>query len=944
MVLKVMNKRQLRLLPLMMVFLIGAVTAFSQNDGKKHLKQDENFIIGKLDNGLTYYIRKNENPKKSAEFFIAHNVGSLQEEENQRGLAHFLEHMAFNGTKNFPDKNLLNSLAGIGVKFGTNINAYTSMDRTVYNISAVPVARESVIDSVLLMLHDWSCCISCEPDEINAERGVIREEWRRGDDARTRMMKAISEAEQSGSRFADRGVIGLVDIINTFTPKTLTDYYHKWYRPDLQAIFIVGDIEPRDIEARVKRIFSAIPKAVNPAPRLTYEVPVNAEPIICRYTDPELKASSVRIVVKFPMPKGEERLQENFIKDKLMTDLFYNMISDRITKNVKNKKTQYKTAVPSLGEIYYASRLFRITAVQKGDEYEKALINILSDYETVKKYGFCKEEFKTAKVSKAAQLKLDGNRNKNPKNIDYVNAAIESFTRGDALIDRKDYYKISAGILQGITVEEVNNFVAGNFGEKNLIVIFAGAEKERKKFSSDERVKFIIDSIRRAPLEEYTYVPDNTLKFNVALKPVKMGMPQAFGAVPGAEQVTLPNGNKVIWIENKNPDSMIKFRAANRGGFAIEKDDSLGMARLMKMYLGNYMVNGLDKKSFTRVLSDNSIKLMQNMTDRYDLRMGSFANDNPEIFFQTLYLLMSDVKADNASLKEFKQKLSKQLSNTDAPLRIFQDSCQALLFRKTKMNRKLTPEIVASVTAKDLETLYRKHFADSRGMTFFFEGPMSFEKARPYLEKYLANLPYGAEKRVTDEADRSMQWNKGKIDLRYKTGNQVSTKASVAIEVKANMPLNPHNYICARFLTSLLQERYTKSIREEKGGTYTVGVEDVFSIYPENYITFKIDFDTDPKLVDELIECVWAELKDIAKNVPDESDIGKIKLYLNKRISSKDKYEISYINKAVSVVLNEPYVDADDLAIINSVTAKDVRDFTKKVMKQKNFATFIIEP
>lgn len=939
-----MNKRQLRLLPLIMVFLTGAITAFSQNDGEKRLKQDENFIIGKLDNGLTYYIRKNENPKKSAEFFIAHNVGSLQEEENQRGLAHFLEHMAFNGTKNFPDKNLLNSLAGIGVKFGTNINAYTSMDRTVYNISAVPVVRESVIDSVLLMLHDWSCYISCEPDEINAERGVIREEWRRGDDARTRMMKAISEAEQSGSRFADRGVIGLMDIINTFTPKALTDYYHKWYRPDLQAIFIVGDIEPRDIEARIKRIFSTIPKAVNPAPRLTYDVPDNTEPIICRYTDPELKASSVRIVVKFPVLQGEERLKENYIKDKLISDLFYTMISDRISKNVKNKKTQYKTAVSSLGAIYYASRLFRITAIQKNDEYEKALINILSDLEIVKKYGFDKEEFNTAKVSKAAQLKLDGNRNKNPKNIDYVNSAIESFTRGDALIDRKDYYKISAGILQHITVEDVNDFVAGNFGDKNLIVIFAGAEKDGKKFSSCERVKYIIDSIRRAPLARYEYIPDHTLKFNVALSPVKVGAPQPFGQIPGAEQITLPNGNQVIWIENKNPDSMINFRAAGRGGFAVEQDDSLGMARLMKMYLGNYMVNGLDKKSFTRVLSDNSMKLMQNMTDRYDLWMGSFANDNPEIFFKTLYLLMSDVKVDDASLKEFKQKLSKQLSNTDSPVRIFQDSCQVLLFRQTGMNQKLTPEMAASVTAKDLENLYRKHFADSRGMTFVFEGPMSFEKARPFIEKYLANLPYGAEKRGTGEADRSAQWNKGKIDLRYKTGNQVSTRASVAIEIKANLPLNPQNYICSRFLTSLLQERYTKSIREEKGGTYTVGVEDVFSIYPENYITFKIDFDTDPKLVDELIVCVWAELKDIAKNVPDEADIDKIKLYLNKRINSRNKNEISYINKAVSVVLDEPYIDTDDLNVINSVTAKDVRDFTKKVMKQKNFATFVIEP
>ncbi|MEG0518182.1 MAG: insulinase family protein, partial [Bacteroidales bacterium] len=868
-----------------------AVIAFSRGTEKGTLKQDGQFLIGKLDNGLTYYIRKNENPKQNAEFFIAHNVGSLQEDDNQRGLAHFLEHMAFNGTKNFPGKNMLNSLASIGVKFGNNVNAFTSMDRTVYNISAVPVVRESVIDSVLLMLHDWSYSISCEPAEIEAERGVIREEWRRGDDTRTKMMAHIAAVEQSGSQFAKRRVIGLPEIINTFKPQTLVDYYHKWYRPDLQAIFVVGDINPVEVEKKIKKIFSSIPKGVNNAPRLMYEVPDHAEPIIDRYIDPELRAGSVRIVIKFPSLKGKERLQERFITNQLLTDMCLDMVSGRISKNTADGKSLYKTAVPTMGEIYYASKVFRITAIPLKNNYDKAFTGIIADYERLKKYGFSKEEFSDALQARKTKLQVEANKNRNPTNVDYVNRAVDAFTRGDALMDVADYYKTSLELIDKITIEDMSSFVSGNFGEKNMIVIFAGGQKDAEGFLSDERARVIIDSVRNANLSRYEYIADGGLKFNYKLKPLSLTKVSDFTPIAGATQAILPKGNKIIWIENNsNPAASISFTSYREGGFSAVEDSLLYHARMMKSCLGNFKINGMDRNTFYKFCTNNRFTVKQDIKGRYDFVYGYFMQNNPDAFFQTLYLSMCDVTADSKSFAGIRQNRIKKAVNNTSAINMFKDSCAALSYKPNSMSGKWTKEIVNGISDGDILRAYNQHFCSSEGFTYIFEGPMSFEQARPFLEKYMANLPCQKDV-VRKKICRDDIWNKGMINLNYVSKNTASSKASVAVNVKGTVDYTVKNYNCARFMVMLLRDRYTKSIREQRGGSYHVGVEDEFNLYPDSYLTIRVDFDTDPKLVDELVECVWDELKNLAKESPGEQDVDKIKRYLTKSICAKSEKE-----------------------------------------------------
>lgn len=343
--------------------------------------------VGRLDNGMTYYIRHYDNPRQRADFFIAHDVGALQEEDDQNGLAHFLEHMAFNGTKHFPGKGILNYLAANGVRFGYNVNAYTSRDRTVYNVSNVPLVREGLVDSLLLILHDWSYYIACEPGEIESERGVIREEWRRGNDARSRMARKSAEVEYDGSKYARRDVIGDMEIVNSFGRQTLIDFYHKWYRPDLQAVIVVGDVDVDAMERKIRDVMSSIPKAENPARKEVYDIPQRDKPRYGLVTDPETKAVAVKLIFYQPYPSEEERATVGAVRDELARKVFLEMARARLAEAEKRPDARYKRVVAVLGSLATCRNTFMLTALPKEHDMREALAGVLTDVEQIRRYA-----------------------------------------------------------------------------------------------------------------------------------------------------------------------------------------------------------------------------------------------------------------------------------------------------------------------------------------------------------------------------------------------------------------------------------------------------------------------------------------------------------------------------------------------------------------------------
>ena len=381
--------------------------------------------VGRLDNGMTYYIRHYDNPRQRADFFIAHDVGALQEEDDQNGLAHFLEHMAFNGTKHFPGKGILNYLAANGVRFGYNVNAYTSRDRTVYNVSNVPLVREGLVDSLLLILHDWSYYIACEPGEIESERGVIREEWRRGNDARSRMARKSAEVEYDGSKYARRDVIGDMEIVNSFGRQTLIDFYHKWYRPDLQAVIVVGDVDVDAMERKIRDVMSSIPKAENPARKEVYDIPQRDKPRYGLVTDPETKAVAVKLIFYQPYPSEEERATVGAVSDELARKVFLEMARARLAEAEKRPDARYKRVVAVLGSLATCRNTFMLTALPKEHDMREALAGVLTDVEQIRRYGFSREEFEAARAKVARSEKAALEKYRLATNTDLAGRYVE---------------------------------------------------------------------------------------------------------------------------------------------------------------------------------------------------------------------------------------------------------------------------------------------------------------------------------------------------------------------------------------------------------------------------------------------------------------------------------------------------------------------------------------
>jgi len=925
---------------LLLVAVIGITAGFAQSfDVTSPLPADTNYKIGKLENGLTYYIRHATNPVGRAEFFIVHNVGSLQENDNQRGLAHFLEHMAFNGTKNFPEKQLLEYFGSIGVKFGANINAYTSMERTVYNISAVPVQRGVVIDSALLALHDWSHYISCEPAEIEAERGVVREEWRRGDDARTRMMKGITRFEQSGSRFAQRDVIGLPEIINTFTRETLVDYYHKWYRPDLQAVIVIGDIDVADIEKRIIQRFSSIPKVENGAVRESYSIPENKKPIVGFHTDPESKALSVRMTIKIPHLSAVKRHTTEALYDELVKNLFLDMFKVRCQVAVDGTDSLTRALIPVFGGISYASGTFTTTSLPVNNK-------------RVKQHGFEQEELDASLVRVKKQWEGFHKRVAKPKNEDFVSAAVEHFTRNTPLLNIDEYFALSKELLGKITLEDVNSSVPRIITDENRVIIFAIPESDKIYLPSENDVLSLLDEVKNSSLDKFTPITDKEVSITKDIIPGKIIKTKTLTSkdlnikyekqLDSTTEWTLENGARVIWKESYGgTDKSIRMKAFRSGGYALPQE--IGEIKMLEQFISRLSVNGLNKNERAKWSSKKGVSVSSGISYRSNDFSGTFNNvKEAEDMFRLLYLYFTDVSVDDRELKNFKSQLLKNLSTDKGETNSFRDSVNKMRFEVNPTHFKFDSAYVNSITADKLLQLYSSQFMNPAGYTFVFSGPMEASKGKELTEKYIASIK-GSKYKAPKLNYREATVKDGEVELRYKAKNMLSTKAGVTRTYHGKTEYSAENNLMAKFITYILRDRYMKSIREERGGTYYVGVSGDISKYPKPLCKFTIEFDTDPALVTDLLEVVQIEIDQLVKSGPTEKEMKEIKLYLSKVYQDQNN-DPAWISIITNAIMGEQDLRLEEKNLLDKMNAADIHKYAGTIFNAGNRMTFVFEP
>ncbi|MCK9304374.1 MAG: insulinase family protein [Bacteroidales bacterium] len=920
------------------VFLLSLPLRGQTVDLKEKLPVDESVRVGKLENGMTYFIKKNSTPAQRGEFFIVHNVGAHQETPEQNGLAHFLEHMAFNGTKNFPGKDMLNYLGKIGVRFGYNVNAYTSRERTVYNISDVPLIRESIIDSVLLAIHDWSYYITCDPQEIDKERGVIREEWRLSDNSRSRMTIKSNSFIYKNSKFGETTVIGTKEVIDTFKPATLVDFYHKWYRPDMQAVVLVGDFDVDQLEKKIKERFSSIPKAVNPSPKEVFPVPEHKEPVYGIVTDYETKASAVKLVYKRNGPAPEERLTIKPIYESVVSDLLSKMFQAKLDKVKDGENPPFKTsAAVNLGGVANLN-LLQLTVSPDGTDFLKAIKGILSEVERVKEWGFDQHDFEMAKKAIEIKHKRDISKINNLKNADHVDLIVEHFTMGDPLTTIKDLYDVKSRILDKVTLEDVNAAIKTIFPDKNRVILVSGPESEKSKMPSEEEVMTLVNEMKDFETEPYES------KLSVK-EPIIKGDLKGSGIVSekswdkyGFKEWKLANGVKIYWYRNSEPNARFYMTAESKGGISKLDESRLPSAKLLSTSSRYFSYGGVTDKELKQYLTSKDASLTGGIGLNSESLSGGSNVSETETLFRMLYMYFTDAQISKENfdlvIKRQKEAIEK---NKDSRYSQYRDSSQYFLYSGNIYKMSASPEDLEKATYQELNKIIRERFADASDFKFFISGPQSDEEIKELVKKYLGSLPsLNKQEKYTD---RGVRLKKGVDQFFFYDDALRTPKAQISVNYHTDLKYNQKNSLTMYLLRYLLSERYIKSIREDKGGTYHVGVSGEIYSSPESRADLLIEFETDPTLKDILIKAVDEEIEDLAKNGPVQEEIKNALLYTKKNYSTREKKSDYWFGRFKHLIREGFDIYENEEQNVEKVTSKDIQKLAQKIYNSGNRLT-----
>lgn len=936
--------RQQRLLCLFLLTFFSLFQLAAQQQELQPLPIDPQVRYGKLPNGLTYYIRHNELPKERADFYIAQNVGSMLEEENQRGLAHFLEHMAFNGSKNFPDKGMDEFTESVGMRGGENFNAYTSFDETVYMIMNAPVTRESVVDSCLLILHDWSNFITLADSAIEKERGVIREEWRTRQDAQARLWEQQLPKMYPDSRYAHRMPIGTIDVINNFKPDELRDYYHKWYRPDLQAIIIVGDINVDRVEAAVKKIFADIPAPVNPAPRKMFEVADNDIPLISIATDKEASNTILSIFYKHEkMPQDMYGTIAGVVKDYIQS-VAATMMNERFNEMVQKANPPFVAAQASDGD-YMISKTkgaWSVAALVKENEVDSAMNALVTETERVKRFGFTPSEYDRARINVLKQYESIYNDRDKQRNSAFTNEYVRHFTEGGYIPGIETEYALIGQIAQAVPVEQVNKYIQDMIDEKNIVISLTGPEKEGISYPTDEELLRDFMKAQRIPVEPYKETLSNEPLISELPAPGKITESKE-DPLFGATVLTLSNGIKVVLKHTDFKKDEIVMTATSPGGSTLFGNKDIDNLKIFNEVIDLGGLGNFSSTDLNKLLAGKKVSCSPSLGMDSENMNGSSTPSDLKTLFELIYLYFTAPRMDEEAYASFENRMIAQLKNVELnPMVAFSDSLTKAIYNNNPRVMRIEPADFKNISYPRIMEMYKERFGDASGFVFTFVGNIDTDSIRPLVEQYLATLPANGkiEKGNVKEVPPI---RKGEYVNRFK--RQMETpKASVVNFYSGQMDYNLENILTATMLKQVLDLVYMEKVREEEGGTYGVQTSARISTFPEGQTFLQAYFDTDPGKREQMNTIVRNELKRISDIGPRPEDFKKTQDNILKRHAENQQENSYWLN-----TLDNYYYKGFDGATkyvetLNSITPAKIQAFTKKLLGQGNSIEVVMEP
>lgn len=933
-----MQLKQFAIAAVLFVAGVFSTNAFAQQ--LDPLPVDPAVKMGTLPNGVTYIVRHNANPKNRANYYIAQKVGSILEEESQRGLAHFLEHMAFNGTKNFPEKKLIGFLESIGCRFGADLNAYTAFDETVYTVMDAPTDRgNGVIDSCLLIMHDWSNNITLDGKEIDEERGVIHEEWRSRDNASMRTLTALLPKVLPNNKYAERMPIGTMEVVDNFKHKEIRDFYHKWYRPDLQGIIVVGDIDPDYVVKKIHEIFADIPAPKNPAERYYVQVEDNEKPIAAIATDKESTITMLKVMYKHDVLPREMSgtvvgMMYNFIQNAIVS-----VVDERfeeITRKPNAPFMQGGAADFDYMGITKTKKAFHFIAIPKEGGLNDAVTALATEIKRLKEHGITQSEFDRVRTNILKRYEVLYNERNNAKNSSFCEEYKDYFLDGGYIPGIEVENQMIQALAQQITPQVINEYLKEVITDgKNLVITVEGPAKEGFQYPTEEGlIKMFLDTYAQkvdAPKEE---VSDTKLieKEIKAGKITKEKKNQKFGAT----ELVLSNGVKVYLKKTDFKDDEIRMTSSAHGGTRLYTSAmDIKNAKIVNTALTVGGLGKFDAVALGRALTGRSVSVSPSIGGYTTGISGKTVSADFETMLQLVYLYFTDIRQDDEAYLTFKNNTIEQLKMKERnPLSSLNDSVVNLLYQNHPLFKNLDIKDMEEVSYKRALEMARERFASADGFQFFFVGNFDEEAIKPLIAKYLGALPKG---KATKKMDRTKGPDSRNGMKTMNISKEMNTPTAIVIDfLKGPATYNQKEVLAAQILNGVLDQTLVASIRERESGTYSPAASADINEFPTPSANIFVQFYCSPERAEQLNKVVYDELNLIVKNGVNKEYFDKTVENMKKRHGEVIRENAYWLGNLKAFYFDgENWVDNYD-STLASITPKDVQNIVAKIMNSGN--------
>ena len=908
----------------------------------QNLPNDPATRVGKLDNGLTYYIRHNEKPAQRAEFYLATDAGAVLEEPDQDGLAHFLEHMCFNGTKNFPGKGILNWLESIGASFGGNVNASTGIEQTIYMLNNIPLSRPGVVDTCILIMHDYSHFVLCEPSEIDAERGVIIEEKRSRNTASWRNFMEEKKYLYKGTPYETVSLIGSQEQLETFKPESLVNFYHRWYRPDNQALIVVGDVNVDEVEAKIKSIFADIPAPETPLDKKPIVVPDNQEPLVGIITDPETQNSSIEVYWKSEaMPEALNSTPTGIMTD-LLKDIISTVMSERFTDIAARPDAPFMAADFGIDNLIETLDGTYAVVADADEKILPAFEAMLTEVEKMHRFGFTDSEIERAKTEILSQYETLANRADTRQNSEFISPLISNFFDNYSFMDPATEYQLVQAIMPQLAPAVVNQIAQALITRDNMVICYIGPKKDGLVNPTEQQILDIVTRVENAEIAQDAgeEIPTEFLD------PAKLKGSKVKKTAPyiyDSEMITLANGLNVILLPTDYEKDKVTISLFKKGGKSMIATEDLPSFddNIWSLYLSNSGVAGFPNTMVSKMLAGKQVSATPFLRGyTHGINAVSTVKDT-ETAFQLMYLLFTQPRFDqdeyNQGIKQIQAILPNLVNQSSYKL---SDELYKTFYNSPR-RKFLSEETLAAANLETTERVYRQLFNDIAGATAIIVGDFSKENILPLVQKYLGSLPKG--KKATQWAYRNDGLVDGRVTKDFRAKME-APKVTVVNAYKVDKPYSVEADVDYTALSYILDMVYTATMREEEGGTYGASSSAEVGMAPYEVRLLQVAFETNENQAERLRELAAKGVKDIAENGPEAEMFDKAKKNAEKNIPESRIRNAFWLNALqIYNFYGIETVNAEEAAV-KTLTPGKVKAAAAELLESGNFLELVMRP